>query len=218
MNRQLTHEVRIDLAKADALVFDLGGVILDLDYRLVFDRWAELSGEPGDIIYQRFRLDASYERHERGEISGPEYFEQLRSTLGIDLSIEQFIDGWNSGDLGPIPGVMDILEQLSKRIPLYVLTNSNATHEGYWSVRYAAMLALFKSVFVSWRMGVRKPEAAIYRMVADRIGVPVTRIHFFDDRIENVRGAHMVGMPATHVASARVLASSVSTILRSRQS
>jgi glucose-1-phosphatase len=185
----------------EALLFDLGGVVIDLDFGRVFDRWAALSGESAATLRSKYSFDHAYERHERGEIDAAEYFGGLRATLGIDLTLDEFVDGWNCVYLGPVPSVVDLLSDLAERLPLYALTNSNPSHVECWSQRYAAELSMFRSVFISSTMGVRKPEPASFQMVTRSIGLPPDAVHFLDDSAENVRGARAAGMKATLVRS-----------------
>ena len=195
-----------------ALLFDLGGVIVDLDFDRVFARWAELAGTDAGAIRSRWSMDDAYERHERGEIDGTAYFAGLRDTLGVDLTADQLVDGWNAVFIGLIDGVAELLAELAPRVPLYGLTNSNPTHAEHWATAYAPELASFRTVFVSSSIGARKPEPEVFAMVADRIGVPVGSIHFFDDSPVNVDGARAAGMPATLVTSFDQMAAAVRSI------
>ncbi len=77
-----------------ALLFDLGGVALEIDFNRAFARWAACSGTRIETIRSRFSFDAAYERHERGEIHIAEYAASLRATLGIDLPDDAFTEGW----------------------------------------------------------------------------------------------------------------------------
>jgi len=197
----------------DALLFDLGGVIIDLDFGRVFERWAELSDQSAEVLRGRFRFDDAYERHERGEIDSAAYFAALGSTLDLDLNLDELIDGWNAVFLGPFPGATDLLARLAERFPLYALTNSNPTHEAYWSRRYRQDLSVFQAVFVSSTIGRRKPELDSYRFVADSLGLAPERFHFFDDSADNVAGARRTGMAATHVTSFEDLLARTTTLV-----
>src|SRR3954452_20681108 len=74
---------------ADALLFDLGRVVLDIDFSRALNCWAGHAGcEPAQLI-GRFSPDDAYKRHERGELSDAEYFAALRGSLGIDVSDAQ---------------------------------------------------------------------------------------------------------------------------------
>ena len=185
----------------DALLFDLGGVIFEIDFGGALAVWSAYSGEQEDAIAERFRFDPYYERHERGEIDASQYFQSLRSLLGIDLTEAQFAEGWNS-IYGPELEIVEELPDLvAGKIPLFAFTNSNPTHQAAWERRYSGALSIFQKIFVSSEMGVRKPEPRSYRAVSRELGVPLERIVFYDDTLENVHGARAVGMQAVHVRS-----------------
>jgi putative hydrolase of the HAD superfamily len=189
------------LSAIEALLFDLGGVLVDIDFGRVTRRWAELAGADPALIAQRFSFDAPYERHERGEIEAPEYFAALRASLGVELDDAQFEDGWNQLFKDAIAPTVALLEPLAARLPLYLLSNSNRTHHRYWQQRYAAALAPIRRNFVSFEMGSRKPERESFEHIASAVGVPLGKILFFDDTRANVDGAVAVGMPAVWVQS-----------------
>ena len=193
----------------DALLFDLGGVVIDIDLGRAFTRWAAAAGMPVETIRSRFAFDAAYERHERGEIQADEYFAALRSSLQVDLSNAEFSEGWTAIYLGEVPGIRTVLSTLEGRLPLYAFTNSNPTHQTFWASRYAEVLTSFRRVFVSSEIGVRKPEPAAFAAIAAAIDVPLERILFFDDTLANVEGALAVGMPAVDVRSLDDIANAI---------
>src|SRR6266436_6140667 len=89
MNRPL-----LSPGAADALLFDLGRVVLDIDFNKTLSCWAGHAGcEPAQLL-TRFVRDEIYHRHETGEISDGEYFSALRSSLGIGLTDAQ---SWKGG-------------------------------------------------------------------------------------------------------------------------
>ena len=184
-----------------ALVFDLGGVVIDIDFDSVFRRWADAARCGIDEIRARFAYDRHYEAHERGEIGAPEFFASLRDTLGIEITDDEFARGWNALFKGPIPGIAEILREASALFPLYALTNSNRLHETVWSVRFADTLRHFTRIFNSSTIGARKPEPEAFTIAARAIGADLHDIVFYDDSAENIRGALKLGIPAVHVRS-----------------
>lgn len=190
-----------DPRRPDALLFDLGGVVIDLDFGRVLARWAELADVDPAQLEERFSFDEAYERHERGQIDAARFFASLRATLGVDLTDAELLDGWNDVYLGPIAEVVELLGTIADRFPLYAFTNSNRSHEAHWSTRFESELAPFREVFVSSTIGLRKPEPEAFAHIASAIGVSLDRIHFFDDLEENVSAAEAVGMTATLVRS-----------------
>jgi FMN phosphatase YigB (HAD superfamily) len=185
----------------EALLFDLGGVVIEIDFGRAVASWAAAAGVPVHTLEARFAFDQVYERHERGEITGDEYFAALRSSLGIDVPDGALVTGWNAIYVGEVPGMRVLLQAAGDRWPLYAFTNSNPTHHAFSSVRYPDVLRAFRKVFVSFELGRRKPERAAFEAIAAAIAVPLDRILFFDDTRANVDSALAIGMPAVLVRS-----------------
>ena len=200
----------------EALLFDLGGVVIEIDFGRVFSAWAARSGMHPDALRKRFRFDEAYERHERGEIDGGQYFEHLRRSLNLDLDDASLASGWNSIYVREIPNVRSLLARLASRIPVYAFTNSNPTHMTAWEREFADVLSLFRTVFVSSSIGRRKPEADAFQAVSDAIGVPLEKMMFFDDTEENVKGAQAAGMTAVQVRSIEDIERATAELLRHR--
>jgi glucose-1-phosphatase len=195
------NQLSISPGDADALLFDLGRVVLDIDFSRTLHHWARHAGCEPALLGQRFLRDELYHRHEKGEISDEAFFDGLRSSLGIELSDLQFVEGWNAIFVGEMPGVRSLLARAAKRLPLYVFSNTNAVHGAYFSTQYAEVLGHFRHIFLSSTIGLRKPDAEAYDHVVQAIGVPAERIVFFDDLDENIRGARERGLKAVQVTS-----------------
>lgn len=199
--RQRVIENRGKNETVEVILFDLGGVVIEIDFARSFAIWSEYSGVSPKVIQTRFRFDLAYERHEKGEIHAESYFEALRFSLGIDLSDDEFAEGWQALYVGLIAGMPELLLEVKERIPLFAFTNSNRTHQKFWAREYAQMLETFDQVFVSSEIGMRKPDPTVFDYISKQIGVLPSRILFFDDIIENVEGARAVGMQAVQVTS-----------------
>jgi glucose-1-phosphatase len=187
---------------ADALLFDLGRVVLDIDFNKVLACWAGHAGCDIAQLVERFSSrDEFYHRHETGEISDAEFFAGLRAMLGIGISDAQFLEGWNAIFAGEMPGIAPLLARAAHRLPLYAFSNTNGAHVDHFSVIYAGVLGHFREIFLSSSIGLRKPDAAAYDHVVKAIGVPASRIVFFDDSADNIEGARARGLTAVHVTS-----------------
>lgn len=184
-----------------ALLFDLGNVILDIDFNRAFTIWAGHAGVPAAELAARYTHDEAYERHERGEIPAADYYASLRDSLGIAINDAQFEQGWNAILVGEKREITSLLTGLHARMPTYMFSNSNLTHQAYWNRHLPEVVAPFRRVFVSSDIGMRKPEARAFLHVAGEMGVPPERILFFDDVLANVEGARAVGMQAVQVNS-----------------
>lgn len=175
-----------------AVVFDLGNVLIDIHFQKCLSIWSSHSGISEIEIAERFSMDPAYEMHERGEIDASTYFRHLRRCLRIDLTTAQFSEGWTAIIGGEKPGIRDAIKAASRIGPLFILTNTNALHESVWTAKHPDLLRRFNAVFVSSRMGCRKPEPAIYSTVIGRIGISPDAILFLDDSEENIVGARKV--------------------------
>ena len=185
----------------DALLFDLGGVVIDIDFGRAFACWADYAGEDADRLAKLFSMDEAYAQHERGEILYTEYFESLRKIFNIAITDDQFSEGWNSIYVGEIRGMADLLAKAILDFDLYAFTNSNHLHQSVWAERFCSLLQPFERVFSSAEMGMRKPEERAFNYISEQIGIPVGRIAFFDDLTENVAGAKIAGLQAFQVLS-----------------
>jgi HAD superfamily hydrolase (TIGR01509 family) len=186
---------------ADALLFDLGRVVINIDFNQTLACWAGHAGRPLAELSGRFGPDETFRRHETGEASDAEFFAALRSTLGVEISDTQFLEGWNAIFAGEMPGMNALLARAAKRLPLYAFSNTNRPHIEHFSKTFADILGHFREIFLSSTIGLRKPDAAAYDHVVKAIGVPAQRIVFFDDLAENIEGARARGLTAVHVTS-----------------
>lgn len=186
---------------ADALLFDLGRVVIDIDFSKAVACWAEHAGCAPNQIVARFVHDETYHHHERGHVSDAAFFANLRGLLGISITDAQFLEGWNAIFVGEVPGIAPLLARASAKLPLYVFSNTNRPHVEYFSKQYADLLGHFRELYLSSSIGLRKPDAEAFDHVIASMGVPAERIVFFDDLAENIEGARARGLTAVHVTS-----------------
>lgn len=188
-------------AEVDALLYDFGGVIIDIDFDWIFGRWAELAGVPMQQVKSRFSHGEAYQRHERGEIDLADYFRAVRREIGIDLDNAQLTDGWQRVFGPEHPEVVEALRRLRGRVPQYLMSNTNRTHFEFFRRRYARALEPLDRIFASCEMGKRKPEREAFEHVSRAIGVSLDRVLFLDDTLANVEAARAAGMKTVHVRS-----------------
>ena len=196
----------------DALLFDLGGVVIDIDFNRAFSHWANHSPYDLDHIRSQFGHDIAYKNHEVANITTEEYFEFVCSGVGADLTYAQFLAGWNAIFVGEFPGISDLLANAAALLPTYAFSNSNPAHEAYWSRQYQDVLSHFNEIFVSSTIKLRKPDPDAFRFVVEAIGVPGERILFFDDSLENVAGARACGLQAVQVTTTSDVAEALAAL------
>lgn len=184
-----------------ALLFDLGGVLINIDVARTLRAWSKYSALSLAEISAAFQQDLAYQQHETGEIAATEYFDHLRACLKLEASDAKIAEGWNALLLDEIGETVRAIQTARNQLqlPCYVFTNTNPTHQAVWQVRYAPMFRAFERVFVSSEIGLRKPHRAAFDYVVREMGVAANAVLFFDDLLDNVAGAVDAGLRAVQV-------------------
>ena len=185
----------------EAIVFDLGGVLVEVDIRRAWRHWATVAGVPVEAISSRWKQDWAYWAHECGELDDRGFFAHLRKTLRLEIDEAELLAGWNAVLGEPLPGIAPLLRELADEFPLYVFSNTNPAHIAHFTPRYRALLSLFRRVLTSCELKSRKPEPEAFLRLVREIGVAPQRLAFLDDLEQNVTGAHEAGLQAFRVTS-----------------
>ncbi len=189
------------MKEVQALLFDLGGVVIEIDFDRVLKRWEPISKLSFTELKATFHFDTAYERHERGEIEAAEYFAHLRDFLQLDASDDEIAAGWNAVFVADLPEVLAAIAQARAELPCYAFTNTNPTHLAAWKAGFPAAFNGFDKIFISSDLGVRKPERRAFDAITADIGVAHEQILFFDDTFENTTGAREAGLQTVYVQS-----------------
>ena len=176
-------------------IFDLGNVIVDIDFNRVLGAWSDLSRVPLATLKQNFTMGESFHQHERGEISDELFAEKLCHEMELPLSYEQFSLGWQAVFVAICPDVIDIMHKLREQgHRVVILSNTNRLHTTFWPDEYPEVKAAADHIYLSQEMGMRKPEARIYQAVLQAEGFTASDAVFFDDNADNIEGASQCGM------------------------
>ncbi len=195
------------MSRISAILFDLGNVVVEVDFRRTFRHWADKAGVDERLFHERWSEDAAYRAHETGELNFEAYVAALTETLGVSMSHDDWHAGWNAVFVGPYPGVQQKLVELKDTLPLFAFTNTNPTHEAEWRARYAEAMVHFEEIYVSSTIGLRKPDQAAFEWVADAMNLAPEEILFLDDNPENIDGAERSGLTTVQTrGEAEVLA------------
>lgn len=187
------------VSQPQALLFDLGGVLVDIDFDRALQAWAAYTPQSVDDLRRAFKFDLAYQRHERGEIAAAEYFDHLANTLGLCASRAQIAQGWNSIFVGEFVPTRRLVQAMRVHLPCYAFTNTNASHMVTWSALFPELVRSFDRIFASHEMGLRKPERAAFEYIARATGMAAGSMLFFDDLPENVQAAVDAGLQGIHV-------------------
>lgn len=187
-------------------IFDLGNVIVDIDFKRVLGVWSKLSSVPLATLSERFTMGEVFQQHERGEISDEDFARQLSDEMGLSLSFEQFAEGWQAVFVALRPEVITIMQKLrAEGHRVVVLSNTNLLHCNYWPQHYPEVAAAADHLYLSQDLGMRKPEARIYQHVLSAENIPAEQAVFFDDVEANIVAARIEGITGIHVTDRKVI-------------
>lgn len=182
-----------------AVLFDLGGVVLQIDFERALIAWARHSRLPLAQLRERFRVDEPYRHHETGRLSDAGFFAHLREQLALACEPAAVREGWNAILVAEIAETLALIDAIRPEVPRYAISNTNAAHIAEIERAFPALLPRFAHVFASHEIGHRKPDAAAFAHVLQAIGVPAGEALLFDDLAANVEAARGIGMQAVLV-------------------
>jgi FMN phosphatase YigB (HAD superfamily) len=182
------------------IIFDLGGVILNLDYELTEKAFVEAGITNFRDLYSQLAQSSLFDEWETGKIHREEFITALQKISGIGLSEEQVLKAWNAMLLDFPLRRLQLLQQLRLHYDMVLLSNTNEVHEtalnnilmrdhGIPSVG-----VFFDKVYFSHRVGLRKPSREIFQMVLDETGFKPEHTLFIDDSPQHIETAGNMGI------------------------
>ena len=191
---------RTIVSEIDAVIFDLGNVLVRVDEAKACRRFAARTGRAETDIEQYFRRTPHATQLSLGKLSGRQFHRIVADDLGFDGSFEEFALLW-SDIFEPIEPMIELATTLDGRLPRAILSNTNALHIEFIFARFP-VIRKFGAHILSHEVGWLKPDATIYRVALDSCGWNAERTLFVDDLPANVEGARTVGMRALQFESA----------------
>ena len=182
-----------------AILFDLGGVILAIDFDRALAAWAPHSRLAPERLRETFRWDEPFRQHETGRLSNDGYFTHLRQVLELDCDTATVEAGFNAILVAEIEETNRLVEQVRRRVPCYAISNTNGAHLAEMRRAFPGLLPRFDRVFASHEIGHRKPQPAAFEHVLREIGVPAPEVLLFDDLAGNIEAAAALGLQAVLV-------------------
>jgi putative hydrolase of the HAD superfamily len=186
----------------DAVIFDLGKVLLDFDLEKCFSVLSRSTGVSADRVRSAMFSEKMVE-FERGVLSPEQFFEH------VSIQIDGAADGPTIREaFDDIFTAMNenirLAEMLSQRVPVGLVSNTNQSHSSFVERNYK-FFHIFKAKIYSHEHALRKPEPDIYHRAIDLLGVPAERTLFIDDLEKNIEGARAIGMAVVHLPPGKPL-------------
>jgi glucose-1-phosphatase len=187
-----------------AVILDLGGVILNIDYNRTKAAFAKLGVPDFDAYYTQFKGSPLFDDLETGRVSRGAFFDALRERSGLALTDEQIAAAWNALLLDFPRERVEYLKDLRKRYRLFLLSNTNeihheAFHKTFRSTQGSDLDDLFDKAYYSHLIGARKPEPEAFKTILEEQGLKAAETIFVDDTASNFGGAEALGIQTIHL-------------------
>ncbi len=188
----------------DTIIFDFGGVLINLNYQLTIDAFKELGIENFDKLYSQAAQENLFNDIETGTINSDQFVSGLLSYLPNGTTGEEVISAWNAMILDvPIKSI-ELLQSLKGKYKIYLLSNTNVIHLPYalrqWNLTSSVAIEdCFDHIYLSYLMGMRKPDAEIFETVCMIENLVPANTLFIDDSIQHIEGAKKCGLQTYHL-------------------
>jgi putative hydrolase of the HAD superfamily len=198
-------KIPVDFSKIKNIIFDLGGVIINLSIQKSIDSLQLLSQNQRVIDFTQQAQSELFDLYETGQITSTEFRNRLRQTyslIGEDTAIDE---AWNNMLLDIPPDRITLLQELGKKYRLFLLSNTNAIHMARFNQTVqevsglASLDSLFEKAYYSHLVGLRKPHAAVFEYILRENNLTAAETLFIDDSIQHIKGAEFVGLQTLHL-------------------
>ncbi len=177
------------------VIFDLGNVLINHDAEIFLKDFMQVSGKDRQSVVDIFK-NAYSGKFDTGQSSARDFYNNIIKGLEVKLSFQDFKNIYcnifkEHSDFKPF--VYQIMENFNTSI----LSNIDELHHNYIINNWPWVLDI-KDWFVSYKMGMVKPDINIYNEVLNKMGFKAQETVFIDDREDNIQGAKKAGLNAVH--------------------
>lgn len=183
-----------------AILFDFGNVIINIDVEKAILAFSELTFKSPARVNQLFADAEVFKKYETGYYSDDEFRDVIRQILSYPLNDQEIDKAWNALLLDVPKKRLDFLEYIKMKYPIYLLSNTNNIHieqcKQYFRTKFGIpnFETIFSETFLSYKMGLWKPDYKIYDAAISKIGCKPEEILFLDDNQDNIDAATDLGI------------------------
>ena len=191
-----------NLASIKNIIFDLGGVILDLNYQATIDAFVEMGIKDFSNLYSQKEQKQIFDDFEIGKINSNQFISSIQSLSQNSISKDEIINAWNAMLIEINPEKLDYLLSLKERFRIFLLSNTNEIHISKFEGVLAKKNELkkfydcFEKVHYSSRLSLRKPNVDCFKTVLNINNLNASETIFIDDSIQHIEGALKCGIKA----------------------
>lgn len=187
------------------IIFDLGGVLLNIDYSKTEEAFKELGIDNFDAIYSQAQQSDLFDRFETGKITEDHFFTELKKHVPEEVSTLQMKAAWNSMLLDLPTDRLNLLKSVRKNYRTFLFSNTNETHinefENIIQIQHGLtnLNPLFERVYFSNQVQIRKPNGEAFEFVMQQNSLNKEETIFFDDSLQHIKGAESIGLKSIFV-------------------
>ena len=195
----------MDFKSIKNIIFDFGAVVINIDIPNAYRSFAKLSGISSLEVQDLFEKQGAYAAFESGKMTNDAFHALLRKELQVTCSDEELDLAWNSMLLDVPLERVEKLKELKTRYNIYLLSNTNAIHVTKMKALFKHhfgiddFTTLFHKPYLSYEIGLIKPDTAIYEFLLKDAGIKREETIFLDDNAENITSAWSIGLPSVQV-------------------
>lgn len=197
--------MKINAADFKNIIFDFGGVILNIDYTLTSSAFKKLGIKDFDSFYSKASQNDLFDNLETGSISPTELISALKKHLPETTTDTEILSAWNAMLLDLPKERLDLLLKLKESHTTFLLSNTNTIHidafQKYIKEKFGSenLNPYFQKVYFSSSIGMRKPNSDIFLFVLKENNLKAEETLFIDDSPQHVEGAREAGLHAYHL-------------------
>jgi glucose-1-phosphatase len=197
----------VDLKSIKNIIFDYGGVIINIDFNLTIDAFKKLGFSNVEEVLFRPNSSRLLPMMERGQMSPENFYQEIRKYSGLNLSDKEIEIAWNALLLDMPEKRIRLLEKLRNKYRIFLLSNSNIIHYHQYLSQlndqygYSHFDMLFEKAWFSHDLNMNKPNLDIYYHTLKDAGLIPHETLFIDDTKINSDAASKTGMKIYHMKS-----------------
>ena len=191
------------MKKIKYIIFDLGAVLLNIDYQKTIDEFKKLGVKNASEFYSKKKQINLFDLLECGKISEQRFVDEFKE-ISSRASDAEIISAWNALLLDLPQNRINLLKRIRKKYDIFLLSNTNSIHISEFrkqigETKYLKFYNLFKKVYYSYEIGFRKPNKEAFQIILNENNMNPKEVLFIDDSPQHIKGARELGIQTYHL-------------------
>ena len=191
------------MKNSKVIIFDLGAVILNINYQNTIDEFTKLGVKNASSFYSKKMQTDLFNQIETGKITAEKFLTELQKETN-NATINQVKNAWNSMLLDLPNERLELIKALKSKYRIYLLSNTNNIHidafkKQLGNAKWEDFCNLFDKMYLSHEVGLRKPNAEIFKHILTEQKLKAEEVFFIDDSPQHIESAKKLGIHCHHL-------------------